>query len=95
MLNLTPLDKLLDARGRPYFLWDCDVTLEQFRANLEHAERDVRGYWIAKMMRQARPDDVFQFVTRARIEEHWDVVERHLGSSRAFWTWLLEAWRVA
>lgn len=93
MLHFTPPEKLLDARRRPYFLWDCDVTLEQFQANLEHLERDVRGYWIAKLMRQARPDDVFQFVTRAAIEEHWDVVQRHLGSSRDFWTWLLGVWR--
>lgn len=95
VLHFTPLDRLLDAQRRPTFLWDCDVTLEQFRANLEHSERDVRAYWIAKLMRQAKPDDVFQFVTRATIQDHWDALARHLGTSREFWTWLLAAWREA
>ena len=43
-------------------------------------------------MRQAKPDDVFRFVTRATIRELWPRVQRYLGRSREFWTWLLEAW---
>ncbi len=84
---------MLDAHRRPYFLWDCELTIEDFRANLEHPERDVRAYWMGKLMRQAKPDDVFQFLTRARIEQHWDALERHLGWSREFWTWILAAWK--
>lgn len=44
-------------------------------------------------MRQAKPDDFFQFLTRARIAEHWDGLERYLGWSREFWTWILAAWK--
>jgi hypothetical protein len=36
MLNPTPKDKLLDSQGRPYFLWDCDMTLEEFQRGLQH-----------------------------------------------------------
>lgn len=93
MLNPTPLERLLDARRRPYFLWDCDLALDEFRANLVHPEREVRAYWIGKLMRQAKPDDVFQFVTRKTIEEHWDALERYLGWSREFWAWILAQWR--
>ena len=93
MLSLTPLDALTDALGRPYFLWDCDLTLEQFQARLRDANPDVRAYFLAKLMRQAKPDDVFRFVTLAGVEEQWPRVERYLGHSRAFWTWLLDTWR--
>lgn len=93
MLNPTPADKLLDAHGRPYFLWDCDLTLDRFQGALRDHEPTVRAYWIGKLMRQAKPDDVFQFVSRATIEEHWTLLERHLGRTRAFWTWLLDTWR--
>lgn len=93
MLFPTPKEKLLDARRRPYFLWDCDLTLEDFLANLRHPERDVRAYWIGKLMRQAKPDDVFQFVKRREIDEHWDALERYLGRSREFWTWILALWK--
>ena len=83
---------LTDALGRPYFLWDCDLTLAEFEARLSSADPDVRAYFVAKLMRQAKPDDVFQFVTREAVGELWPRLNRHLGQSRPFWTWLLETW---
>lgn len=92
VLNPTPPDRLVDARGRPYFLWDVETTLDQFRGMLAGEDRAVRAYLIAKLMRQARPDDVFQFVTVEDIREEWPRIERHLGRTRGFWTWILDAW---
>lgn len=92
MLNPTSPTALTDALGRPYFLWDCDLTLADFRARLGDADPRVRAYFVAKLMRQAKPDDVFQFVKLATIRELWPDVTRHLGRSRPFWIWLLEAW---
>jgi hypothetical protein len=43
-------------------------------------------------MRQAKPDDVFQFATLADIRAMWPRLVRYLGRSRTFWAWLLEAW---
>lgn len=43
-------------------------------------------------MRQAKPDDVFQFVSRATIRELWPSVQRYLGKTRNFWSWLLASW---
>jgi hypothetical protein len=93
VLNPTPPDRLVDGHGRPYFLWDVETTLDEFRAMLAGGDREVRAYLIAKLMRQAKPDDVFQFVTLEDIRRAWPLVERHLGRSRAFWTWILGAWR--
>jgi hypothetical protein len=89
LLAQTPPDRLVDARGRPYFLWDVDMTLDRFRELLASEEDDVRGYALGKLMRQAKPDDVFLFVTLSRIRRDWDLVERYLGKTRPFWTWLL------
>jgi hypothetical protein len=83
---------MLDARGRPYFLWDADMTLEAFRAGLQSPDPAVRAYLLAKLMRQAKPDDVFQFVTLHDLQSTWAAVEPQLGQKRAFWRWLLEAW---
>lgn len=71
-LNLTPATALVDRQGRPYFLWDLNMT--------------------GKLMRQAKPDDVFTFVKLATIRELWPLLERYLGDKRPFWTWLLERW---
>ncbi len=83
---------MLDAGGRPYFLWDTDMTLEDFERSLREAEPVVRAYLIGKLMRQAKPDDVLQFVSAQQMADLWPDVERYLGKSRRFWDWLLGEW---
>jgi hypothetical protein len=92
MLSPTPHETLTDGMGRPYFLWDCDLTLEEFRARLESPDPEVRAYLVGKLMRQAKPDDVFLFVRPRMIRELWPRLERYLGRTREFWTWLFETW---
>jgi len=84
---------MVDARGRPYFLWDVDMTLEQFRELLRHPNPETRAHAIGKLMRQAKPDDVFTFVSVAEIRADWPRVEGHLGRTRDFWRWLLATWQ--
>jgi hypothetical protein len=93
VLNPTPSVRLTDPQGRPYFLWDADMTLEEFRRALAGSDPAARSYLIGKLMRQAKPDDVFMFVKVSEIRELWDRIERHLGSARPFWSWLLERWK--
>lgn len=92
LLNPTAPDRMVDAHGRPYFLWDADMTLDQFRAGLRDPDPEVRAYLVAKLMRQAKPDDVFQFVRVAEIVELWPRLMRFLGRSEPMWRWLLERW---
>ena len=92
MLCPTPRDRLLDAQGRPYFLWDCDLTDAQFRALLAEDDQETRAVLIAKLMRQAKPDDVFEYVSEKEIRRLWTGIEPHLGKTRDFWSWLLKSW---
>ncbi len=92
VLNPTRKDLLTDEQGRPYFLWDVDLTLESFRVNLRSGSRAERAYLVGKLMRQAKPDDVFEFVTLAEVRDLWPDLVGYLGRTREFWTWLLEAW---
>jgi hypothetical protein len=92
MLNPTAPELLVDQKGRPYFLWDCDLTVDEFRARLEDPDPEVRAYWIGRTMRDAKPDDVFTFVSLPTIQEQWPRVERYLGRQGRFWAWLIDAW---
>lgn len=92
MLNPTPRDQMLDAKGRPYFLWDCDLDLDAFEDRLQDPDPEIRAYFLGKLMRQAKPDDVFEFVDASTIRELWPKAERYLGDKREFWSWLLDAW---
>lgn len=91
MIAPTPDDAFCDAEGRPYFLWDVDLTLEQFVAKL--ADPEHRDYWLATLLRQAKPDDVFRFVSLAEIAEALPRIERGLGRQAAFWSWRIERWK--
>lgn len=68
------------------------MTLDEFVEALRDPDPGARGYLIGKLMRQAKPDDVFSFVGLAQICEHWSDIEPHLGHTRAFWEWLIESW---
>jgi hypothetical protein len=92
MLNPTPSDRMCDTAGRPYFLWDCDLTLDEFRTRLAAPDIAVRAYHLGRLMRQAKPDDVFLFVAEDEIRALWPQLERYLGNTREFWQWLLRAW---
>jgi hypothetical protein len=92
LLAPTPPDRLVDARQRPYFLWDVDMTIDEFRARLRDPDPEVRAYFLGKLMRQAKPDDVFTFATLAEVVQQLPVVERYLGDTREFWVWLLSKW---
>ena len=92
VLAPTPAGRMLDARGRPYFLWDEDMTSDELRARLVDPEPEVRAYFLGKLMRQAKPDDVFEFVSLRAIVEQFPAVERYLGKTREFWTWLIGHW---
>ena len=69
MLCPTPSERLLDQQGRPYFLWDVDMSLDAFRRGLADPDPEVRAYLAAKLMRQAKPDDVFLFLDLREIAE--------------------------
>lgn len=92
VLNPTPIERLLDTRGRPYFLWDCDLTDSQFRTLLRSDDPALRAALIGKLMRQAKPDDVFAYTSEAEIRALWSQILPHLGNKRAFWVWLFDSW---
>ncbi|MEA2339265.1 MAG: hypothetical protein QOE82_3272 [Thermoanaerobaculia bacterium] len=92
MLAPTPRNLLTDPQGRPYFLWDMEMTLDDFERAINDDEATSRAYLIGKLLRQAKPDDALQFVTPQQIADLWPSIERYLGKSRPFWDWLLDQW---
>jgi len=95
MLAVTPPDRMTDPHGRPYFLWDCDLTLAQFREALETRDEAVQAYLVGKLMRQAKPDDVFTFVRPGTIRRLWPTLLPYLGHTRPFWVWIFERWEAS
>ena len=88
MLNPSPVDRLVDAQNRLYFM--PEMTLDHFQKGLLDSNPEAVAYLFAKLMRDARPDDVFSFASPQQIAAAWPQVEGYLGwKQRDFWDWLL------
>jgi hypothetical protein len=66
------------------------VTLVQLREHLAANDEERRAYWLAKLMRQAKPDDAIAIAGVPEMRRLWHRIERSLGRQREFWTWYLE-----
>lgn len=84
---------LSDADARPYFLWDEDVTLGEFRDRLGSADPAQRLQALAKLLREARDSDVWQFVTPQDVADAMPRLGRKLGRRQAFWSFLIDGWQ--
>ena len=82
------------AGAAPYFTWDSPVTNGQIRHALREGDEDERLHWIARILREAKYEDVWAYLTlRGDILPSWDRVRTRLGRRRAMWEFLLARWR--
>jgi hypothetical protein len=77
----------------PYFLWDEPMTVVEFRKRLQSASLAERTRLLAKLLREARDTDVWQFVTPAEVWQRWPALAPQLGRRRAFWEFLMSQWQ--
>jgi len=82
-----------DDRAVPYFLWDRRVTVGELRSALADPSNSQRITLLRILLREARPDEVWSFVTPELVVREWRSISPGLGRRRAFWQWLLGAWR--
>ncbi len=85
--------RFTDPTERPYFLWDEQTTVGAFRQALATGTAEERARLLGKLLREARDSDVWAFTTLAEVRALWPSLERYLGRRRAFWRYLLAAWK--
>ena len=77
----------------PYFLWDEPMTIAEFKQRLRTASPPEQKRLLAKLLREARDTDVWQFTTPQEIWQRWNEIAPQLGRRRTFWEFLLQSWR--
>jgi hypothetical protein len=82
-----------DPEGRPYFLWDEDLCVKQVREILRGEDRMTKVRLLAKIMREARDDEVWAFCTVDEVVSLWPEISGRLGRRRAFWEFLIDGWK--
>lgn len=76
--------------GSAYFIWDTVVSWDEFVRRLRSEDQELADYWLARGLRDAKPDDMLELVTLSEIARAWPRIARRTGRRRAFWSWLLE-----
>ncbi len=84
---------LSSPQSIPYFLWDEPMTVAEFRRRLQTASTAEQTRLLAKLLREARDTDVWQFISPAEVWQRWPVVAPQLGRRRGFWEFLLGHWK--
>ncbi len=79
--------------SRPYFLWDVALTDAELRERLRHPDPRIRAQWQGVVMREARYDDVWEYLSLSEILRDWEHILRHLGRRRGMWEFLFRHWR--
>jgi len=85
----TPPDQRDTPEGHAYFLWDTKVSWSDFVRRVRSVDQDEADYWLARALRDARPDDVVEVASLAEVADSWPRINHRLGRQRAFWHWLL------
>ena len=83
----------MPSPDRPWFLWDVDVSSAGLRDRLQLPDPRIRAQWQGRVLREARVDEVWQYVTLDELLRDWEHLSKHLGRRRAFWAWLIASWR--
>ena len=84
---------LTDPETRPWFLWDEDLSVRELRAILADEHHPRWRELAAKVMREARDDQVWLFLPVARVVARYSEIAPRLGRRRSFWDYILDAWR--
>lgn len=84
---------LNETKKRPYFLWDESLTVEKLHEILSSGNIDEHLYYMAKILREARFEHVWEFLPVRDILANWEHLKKRLGKKKAFWEFFLRKWR--
>ena len=80
----------------PYFTWDAPVSNAEIRQALRHGTLDERLHWMARVLREARYEDIWAYLSlRSDVLPNWEGLRLRLGRRRSMFEFLIERWRRA
>ncbi len=79
--------------ARPYFFWDRHITVAELRDAIAATDHPEHFDLLAHLLREARPDEVWQYVTPQQVAAEWPSLAPRLGRRSDFWAWVIQSWR--
>lgn len=81
-----------EAEGRPWFLWDYDLTEAQVHELLTHARFDERKWLLGRMLERLGPGEIVRYTSLEALQRALphlrldEKVKRHWEEAIAIWT---------
>ena len=63
------------------------------KASVNEVNIDKHLYYMAKILREARFEHVWEFLPVRDILANWEYLKKRLGKKKAFWEFFLRKWR--
>ena len=82
-----------DLTDRPDFLWDERLTRDGLKQLLAGESEEERLYYAAKILREARFEEVWDYISPAFLSSHWETLRGKLGRRKGFWEFFYFTWR--
>jgi hypothetical protein len=80
-------------KDRPDFLWDEPLSRDDLKKVLAGEDEKERLYYAAKILREARFEEVWEYLSPAFVVSHWEKLRARLGRKKGFWEFLYTTWR--
>jgi hypothetical protein len=84
---------MYEGTDRPDFLWDEPLTRDELKKLLGSGNEEERLYYAAKILREARFEEVWDYLSPMFLASHWEKLRRRLGRKKRFWEFLYTTWR--
>jgi hypothetical protein len=75
------------------FLWDEPLTRGDLKKILAGENEEERLYYAAKILREARFEEVWNYLSPKFLASHWEELRRRLGRKKWFWEFFYATWR--
>ncbi len=82
-----------DLTDRPDFLWDESLTRDDLKKLLDGENEEERLYYAAKILREARFEEVWDYLSPAFLAAHWEMLRSRLGRKKRFWEFIYTTWQ--
>ena len=81
-----------DVTNRPDFLWDEPLSRDDLKKRLAGEDEKENLYYAAKIMREARFEEVWEYLSTDFLAAHWDKLRERLGRKKGFWEFIYRTW---
>lgn len=82
-----------NLKDRPDFLWDEPLTRDNLKKLLKSENEEELLYYAAKILREARFEEVWDYISPAFFASHGKRLRRRLGRKKGFWEFFYTTWR--